>query len=88
MDDGVGDGIEQSCEGKEEVRMAVITMIVLEFIIIDTGEQPLDNVRNTSNLPKKKNNRRTCHLDIRKGERNEPYEQVTRYRRKSPFLRL
>ena len=41
--DGVGDSVELSCEGKEGGRMAVIPMLVFEFFIIDTGEQPLDN---------------------------------------------
>ena len=43
VDDGDGDSVELSCEGKEGGRMAVIPMLVFEFFI-DTGEQPLDNV--------------------------------------------
>jgi hypothetical protein len=45
VDDGVDDGVELSCGGKEGGRMAVIPMLVFEFFV-DTGEQPLDNVRN------------------------------------------
>ena len=46
VDDGVGDSVELSREGKEGGRMAVIPMLVFEFFIVDTGEQPLNNVRN------------------------------------------
>ena len=33
-------------KGKKGGRMAVIPMLVFEFFFVDTGEQPLDNVRN------------------------------------------
>ena len=46
MDDDVGDSVELSRKGKEGGRMAVIPMLVFEFVIVDTGEQPLNNVRN------------------------------------------
>ena len=52
VDDGVGDSVELSCEGKEGGRMAMILMLAFEFFIVDTGEQPLDSFRNPS-----KNNR-------------------------------
>lgn len=44
MDVGVGDGVELSCEGKEGGRMAAIPILVFEFFIVDTIEQPLANV--------------------------------------------
>jgi len=43
VDDGVGDGVELSCEGKWG-RMAGLPMLVFEFFIVDAGEQPLANV--------------------------------------------
>ena len=46
VDDGDVDSVELFCEGKEGGRMAVIPMLVFEFFIIDTGEQPLDSVHN------------------------------------------
>ena len=46
MDDDVGDSVELSRKGKEGGMMAVIPMLVFEFFIVDTGEQPLNNVRN------------------------------------------
>ena len=46
VDDDVGDSVELSREGKEGGRMAVIPMLVFEFFIVDTGEQPLNNVCN------------------------------------------
>ena len=46
VDDGDVDSVELSCEGKEGGRMAVIPTLVFKVFIADTGEQPLDNVRN------------------------------------------
>jgi hypothetical protein len=66
VDDGVGDGVELSYEGKEGGRMAVIPMLVFEFFIVDTGEQPLDNVRNLPIF--QRIIRRICRLGLRKGE--------------------
>ena len=46
MDEDVGDSVELSRKGKEGGITAVIPMLVFEFFIADTGEQPLNNVRN------------------------------------------
>ena len=52
VDDDVGDSVELSREEKEGGRMAVIPMLVFEFFIVDTGDQPLNNVRNPPILQK------------------------------------